>query len=294
MNIRRTRTDVIFDVVNYALLVGVIIITLYPILYVAFASFSDPGRIQSWRGLLFAPLGFTITAYETVFRNPFILTGYRNTLFYVILGTAINMFMTTLGAYALSRQNVLWRRPLSLLIVFTLFFSGGLIPQFLLVAKTLNMIDNPLAVILPGAINTFNLLILRTAFEGVPPALEEAARMDGANDWSILFNVIIPLSLPALAVVTLFYAVGHWNAFFSALIYFRNVDLYPLQLILRQILIANDTQNMTAGTSAGDVESVAATIKYAIIIVATIPILLIYPFLQRFFVKGVLVGGVKE
>ncbi len=294
MNIRRTRTDVIFDVVNYALLVGVIIITLYPILYVAFASFSDPGRIQSWRGLLFAPLGFTITAYETVFRNPFILTGYRNTLFYVILGTAINMFMTTLGAYALSRQNVLWRRPLSLLIVFTLFFSGGLIPQFLLVAKTLNMIDNPLAVILPGAINTFNLLILRTAFEGVPPALEEAARMDGANDWSILFNVIIPLSLPALAVVTLFYAVGHWNAFFSALIYFRNVDLYPLQLILRQILISNDTQNMTAGTSAGDVESVAATIKYAIIMVATIPILLIYPFLQRFFVKGVLVGGVKE
>lgn len=294
MNIRRTRTDVIFDVVNYALLVGVIIITLYPILYVAFASFSDPGRIQSWRGLLFAPLGFTTTAYETVFRNPFILTGYRNTLFYVILGTAINMFMTTLGAYALSRQNVLWRRPLSLLIVFTLFFSGGLIPQFLLVAKTLNMIDNPLAVILPGAINTFNLLILRTAFEGVPPALEEAARMDGANDWSILFNVIIPLSLPALAVVTLFYAVGHWNAFFSALIYFRNVDLYPLQLILRQILISNDTQNMTAGTSAGDVESVAATIKYAIIMVATIPILLIYPFLQRFFVKGVLVGGVKE
>ena len=174
------------------------------------------------------------------------------------------------------------------------FFSGGLIPQFLLVAKTLNWIDNPLAVIVPGAINTFNLLILRTSFEGIPPSLEEAARIDGANDWSILFNVIIPLSLPALAVVTLFYAVGHWNAFFSALIYFRNVELYPLQLILRQILIANDTQNMTAGTSSGDVESVAATIKYAIIMVATIPILLIYPFLQRFFVKGVLVGGVKE
>ncbi len=146
----------------------------------------------------------------------------------------------------------------------------------------------------PGAINTFNLLVLRTAFESVPPSLEEAARMDGAGDYTILFKVIVPLSLSSIAVITLFYAVGHWNSFFSALIYFRNSDLFPLQLILRNILIANDTQNMTAGTSSGDVEAIATTIKYAIIIVATVPILCIYPFLQRYFVKGVLVGGVKE
>jgi putative aldouronate transport system permease protein len=261
---------------------------------VAFASLSDPTRIAAWRGVLWAPLGFSTAAYKAVFDNPFIYIGYRNTLFYVTVGTTANMLMTILGAYCLSRQNVMWKRPLSLLIVFTLFFSGGLIPSFLLVAKTLDWVDNPLAVIVPGVINTFNLLVLRTAFEAVPPSLEEAARMDGANDFTILYKVIVPLSLPSIAVVTLFYAVGHWNAFFSALIYFRNVELFPLQLILRQILIANDTQNMTAGTSSGDVEAIATTIKYAIIMVATLPILFVYPFAQRYFVKGVMVGGVKE
>lgn len=294
MSIRKSTSDRIFEVINTLILLGVVVITLYPLLYVAFASLSDPAQIASWRGVLWAPLGFSTAAYQAVFANPFIYIGYRNTLFYVIVGTAANMLMTILGAYCLSRQNVMWKRPISLLIVFTLFFSGGLIPSFLLVAKTLDWVDNPLAVIVPGLINTFNLLVLRTAFEAVPPSLEEAARMDGANDFTILFKVIVPLSLPSIAVITLFYAVGHWNAFFSALIYFRNVELFPLQLILRQILIANDTQNMTAGTSSGDVEAIATTIKYAIIMVATLPILFVYPFAQRYFVKGVMVGGVKE
>ncbi|MCW1970345.1 MAG: carbohydrate ABC transporter permease [Anaerolineae bacterium] len=294
MSIRKSPADRIFEVVNTLILLGVVAITLYPLLYVAFASLSDPAQIAAWRGVLWAPLGFSTAAYKAVFDNPFIYIGYRNTLFYVIVGTAANMLMTILGAYCLSRQNVMWKRPISLLIVFTLFFSGGLIPSFLLVAKTLDWVDSPLAVIVPGLINTFNLLVLRTAFEAVPPSLEEAARMDGANDFTILFKVIVPLSLPSIAVITLFYAVGHWNAFFSALIYFRNVELFPLQLILRQILIANDTQNMTAGTSSGDVEAIATTIKYAIIMVATLPILFVYPFAQRYFVKGVMVGGVKE
>lgn len=294
MSIRKSTSDRIFEVINTLILLGVVVITLYPLLYVAFASLSDPAQIASWRGVLWSPLGFSTAAYQAVFANPFIYIGYRNTLFYVIVGTAANMLMTILGAYCLSRQNVMWKRPISLLIVFTLFFSGGLIPSFLLVAKTLDWVDNPLAVIVPGLINTFNLLVLRTAFEAVPPSLEEAARMDGANDFTILFKVIVPLSLPSIAVITLFYAVGHWNAFFSALIYFRNVELFPLQLILRQILIANDTQNMTAGTSSGDVEAIATTIKYAIIMVATLPILFVYPFAQRYFVKGVMVGGVKE
>jgi putative aldouronate transport system permease protein len=294
MQIRKTPGEKAFDVFNIVLMLGVVIVSLYPLLYVFFASLSSPAEITAFRGPLWRPLGFSTAAYEVVFKNPFIVSGYRNTLFYVVAGTALNMLMTMFGAYALSRQNVMWKRPLSLLIVFTLFFSGGLIPTFLLVARTLDWINSPLAVIVPGAINTFNLLVLRSAFESVPASLEEAARMDGANDFTILFRVIVPLSLPSIAVITLFYAVAHWNAFFSALIYFRDSSLFPLQLILRQILIANDTQNMTAGTSSGDVESVAATIKYAIIIVATVPILFIYPFLQRYFVKGVLVGGVKE
>jgi putative aldouronate transport system permease protein len=204
------------------------------------------------------------------------------------------MVMTCLGAYALSRKNVLWKTPILMMIIFTLFFSGGLIPTYLLVGKTLNWVDTPWALIIPGAISTWNLLVLKTAFEAVPVALEEAARIDGANDFTILMRVVIPLSLPALAVILLFYAVGHWNSYFQALIYLRNRDLFPLQLVLREILLANSTDSMTTGVSSGDVEPVGETIKYATIVVATLPILALYPFLQRYFVKGVLIGGVKE
>jgi putative aldouronate transport system permease protein len=162
------------------------------------------------------------------------------------------------------------------------------------VGKTLGMTDTVWALLLPNAISTWNLLVLRTAFEAVPESLEEAARIDGANDFTILWRVIVPLSLPAMAVVTLFYAVGHWNSYFNALIFLRDRSLYPLQLILREILIANSVQGMTAGAASGDVEQLGETIKYATVVVATLPILLLYPFLQRFFVKGVLIGGVKE
>jgi len=222
------------------------------------------------------------------------MTGYRNTLFYMVLGTTLNLFLTCLGAYGLSRKNLLLKTPITMFIIFTLFFSGGLIPSYLLVARTLGWVDTPWALIVPGAVSTFNLLILRTAFEQVPPALEEAARIDGANDWTILWRVIIPLSLPSLAVILLFYAVNHWNAYFSALIYLRDRTLYPLQLVLREILIANQTGDMTTGTLGGDVEPIGETIKYATIVVATLPILVLYPFLQRYFVKGVMIGGVKE
>jgi len=294
MAIRKTTGERIFDIINVVLLSLLVIIALYPLLYVLFASFSNSSDLASYRGLLLAPLGFSVAAYDAVFNNPNIVNGYRNTILYVLTGTTINMILTCLGAYALSRRNVMWKLPLTLMIVFTLFFSGGLIPTYLLVARTLDWIDTPWAIIIPGAISTFNLLVLKTAFEQVPPALEESARMDGANDFTILFRVVIPLSLPAIAVITLFYAVGHWNAYFSALIYLRNRDLYPLQLILREILIANQTGDMTTGTLGGDVEPIGETIKYATIIVATIPILFLYPFLQRYFVKGILIGAVKE
>ncbi len=294
MAIKKTPGERLFDLFNVLLLGGLIVVTAYPLAHVLFASFSNPGLLASHTGPLLWPRGFSLAAYDAVFNNPNIVTGYRNTLFYVVLGTAFNMLMTCLGAYALSRRELMWKRPILLLIVFTLFFSGGLIPTYLLVARTLDWIDTPWALIVPGVISTFNLLVLKTGFEQVPVALEESARLDGANDFTILFRIVIPLSLPSIAVITLFYAVGHWNAFFSALIYLRDRTLYPLQLVLREILIANQIGDMTTGSLGGDVEPIGETIKYATIIVATVPILFLYPFLQRYFVKGVLIGAIKE
>jgi putative aldouronate transport system permease protein len=293
-SIRKTGGERAFDVFNMLVMLALIAVTLYPMLYVLFASLSNPTELAQSRGLLLKPLGFSLEAYKKVFENPSISTGYRNTLFYMGGGTLINLVLTSLGAYALSRKNVMWKTPILMMIIFTLFFSGGLVPTYLLVAKSLNWLDTPWALIIPGAISTWNLLILKTAFEAVPVSLEEAARIDGANDFTILLRIIIPLSLPALAVITLFYAVGHWNAYFQALIYLRNRELFPLQLILREILIANSMDSMTTGVSSGDVEPIGETIKYATIVVATLPILALYPFLQRYFVKGVLIGGVKE
>lgn len=291
--IKRSPSELIFDYANILLMLALVVATLYPLLYILFASFSDPTLLAQHRGLLAGPLGFSAEAYARVFENPNILTGYRNTIFYVTSGTFINIVLTTLGAYVLSRHNVLWKEPIMFLIVFTMFFSGGLIPTFLLVGRSLGWINSPLALIIPGAIQTYNLIIMRTAFQEVPYELEEAARMDGANDFQILWRVYIPLVKPVLAVMVLFYSVAHWNSFFPALIYLRNRDLYPLQLILREILIQNSTQSMTTTAASGDVQMVSETIKYATIVVATVPILVIYPFLQRYFVKGVLIGSIK-
>jgi len=259
-----------------------------------FASLSEPSQLISNRGALVRPLGFSLDAYRLVLQNPMIAIGYRNTLFYVVVGTALNMLLTCLGAYALSRRNLMLKTPIMILIVFTLFFNGGLIPTFLLVGQTLQMQDTVWSLIVPTAINTWNLIILKTAFESVPVSLEEAARIDGANDFTILFRVVLPLSLPALAVVVLFYAVGHWNAYFNALVYIHSRDLYPLQLVLREILITSNVESMTTGVSSGDQFQVGQTIKYATIVVATLPIVAIYPFLQKYFVKGALIGAIKE
>jgi putative aldouronate transport system permease protein len=292
--IRRSRGERAFSVINIVLLVVLMLITAYPLLYVVFASLSDPSSIVAYRGALLKPLGLTVDAYTRVLQNPMIAIGYRNTLFYVVAGTALNMGLTCLGAYGLSRQNVMFKRPIMLLIIFTLFFNGGLIPTFLLVGQTLHMADTAWALIVPTAVNTINLIILKTAFESVPVSLEEAARIDGANDFTILFRVVLPLSLPALSVVVLFYAVAHWNSYFQALIYIQSRDLYPLQLVLREILITSNVESMTTSVSSADTFEIGQTIKYATIVVATLPILLIYPFLQRYFVKGALLGAIKE
>jgi putative aldouronate transport system permease protein len=294
VRLRLSRGERAFNLVNVGLLVALVLVTAYPMLYVVFASLSEPSELIANRGALMRPLGFSLDAYRLVLQNPMIAIGYRNTLFYVVVGTALNMVLTCLGAYALSRRNVMLKTPIMILIVFTLFFSGGLIPTFLLVGQTLQMQDTVWSLIVPTAINTWNLIILKTAFEAVPVSLEEAARIDGANDFTILFRVVLPLSLPALAVVVLFYAVGHWNAYFNALVYIRSRDLYPLQLVLREILITSNVESMTTGVSSGDAFQVGQTIKYATIVVATLPIVVIYPFLQKYFVKGALIGAIKE
>jgi putative aldouronate transport system permease protein len=289
-----SRGERTFNVVNVCLLVGLVLVTAYPLVYVVFASLSEPSQLVATRGALVRPLGFSLDAYRLVLQNPMIAIGYRNTLLYVVVGTALNLVLTCLGAYALSRRNFMLKTPIMIMIVFTLFFNGGLIPTFLLVGQTLQMQDTVWALIVPTAINTWNLIILKTAFESVPVSLEEAARIDGANDFTILFRIVLPLSLPALAVVLLFYAVGHWNAYFNALVYIRSRDLYPLQLVLREILITSNVESMTTGVATGDAFQVGQTIKYATIVVATLPILVIYPFLQKYFVKGALIGAIKE
>ena len=280
----------VFDVFNYALLALVAFVTLYPFLYVIFASLSDPVQLMGNSAPLWKPLGFSLAAYKKVFSNSSIYIGYANTIFYVVVGTTVNIIMTCIAAYVLSRKQFMLRRFFTLMFIFTMYFNGGLIPNYLLI-KGLHLIDNRLALILPGAISTFNLMIMITGFEGIPKSLEESARIDGAGDWTILFRIIMPLAKPTSMVILLYYAVGHWNAWFNAMIYIRDASKRPLQLFLRDILTRNQMGAMTGQT---DIEDVGQTIKYATILVSTAPILCIYPFIQKYFVQGVMIGAVKE
>ncbi|WP_339264868.1 carbohydrate ABC transporter permease [Paenibacillus sp. FSL R5-0744] len=282
----------IFRVCNTLFLSALMIVTVYPILYVAFASFSEPALMMAHKGILWKPLGFSLETYEAVFSNPMILLGYRNTLFIVIVGVALNLLLTSFAAYALSRKTLQYRKQLTLFIVFTMFFSGGLIPFYLLV-RGLGITDTLWSLILPTAISAFNLIIMRTSFEAVPDALEESAKIDGANDFGILFRIFLPLCKPVLAVVGLYYGVSHWNSWFNAMIFLQDRSLYPLQLILREILIIGEANSMAEGASQDEIIILGETLKYATIMVATLPIFLVYPLLQKYFVKGALIGAIK-
>ncbi|MCU6707988.1 carbohydrate ABC transporter permease [Paenibacillus sp. J5C_2022] len=290
---KRSFGEHFFDKGNTLFLTGLCFVTVYPFLYVLFASLSDPAELIRFRGIMLYPQGFSLEAYKLVFANPMIVLGYANTLFYVIVGTFINLLLTSLGAYALSRRTVMLKNPIMMMIVFTMFFNGGLIPNFLLISD-LGMLNTRWALIIPAAISTYNLIIMRTSFLAIPVALEESAKIDGANDFTVLFRIVLPLSLPIIAVMLLFYGVTHWNSWFNALIYLRDRELYPLQLVLREILITNSIDVMTTGVSDADKSLLSETIKYAAIIIATVPILLLYPFLQKYFVKGVMIGAIKE
>lgn len=282
----------LFDVANIGLLLGLCAITFYPFYYVLIASLSDPLQLAAHRGLMLLPQGLSLAAFERVWDNPMVRSGFFNTMLIVVGGTALNLVLTALGAYALSRNRLMLERPLLLLIIFTMFFSGGLVPNYLLV-RDLGLLDSRWAVVLPFAVSAWNLIILRSAFNAVPKDYEEAARIDGAGDLTILLQVYVPLCLPTLAVVGLFYGVSHWNGYFYSMIYLSDRELFPIQLVLREILVAGSTDSMMTGEAAGR-EALSNTIKYATVIVATLPVLAVYPFLQRYFVKGVLVGGIKE
>ncbi|OAS23069.1 carbohydrate ABC transporter permease [Paenibacillus oryzisoli] len=291
MSIQSKWEERIFNAVIYTVLTLLMAATIYPLLHVLFASFSDADQIVSHEGILWRPLGFNLEAYKLVFSNSAIIVGYGNTLFIVVVGVAFNLLLTALGAFVLSRKNVFWSKWIMFGILFTMFFSGGLVPMYLIV-KGVGLLDTLWSVIIPFAVSTFNLIIMRTAFASIPDALEESAKIDGANHFVLLFRIIIPLSLPTLAVIALYYAVDKWNGWFYASIFLKDRELFPLQIILREILISNSTDSMSSGTS-GDMFQIGETIKYATIVVATLPILCVYPFLQRFFIKGVMVGAVK-
>ena len=293
MVIKKTPQRRIFEICNAIFMLFMILVTLYPMLYIIMASFSEPLEFLAHRGLLFRPLGFSTLAYEKAIVHPLLLPSYANTLFVVAVGVTVNIILTSIAAYFLSRKNILWQRPIAFLIIFTMYFSGGLIPLYLTVTQDFMLQDSLWSLILPVAINTFNLMIMRTGFEAVPASLEESARIDGAGHFIILFRIVFPLAMPTVAVMILYYGVAHWNSWFNASLFITEPSKYPLQLVLRQILLINDTESMTGGVDAGSQLAVSETLKYAVIVIATLPILCIYPFLQKYFVKGVMIGAVK-
>lgn len=285
----------IFVVLNTIILVFIGIVCFYPMWYVICASFSEPMRLMAYNGLLGVPLSPTLVAYKTILKTNLIWTGYLNTIIIIVFGLTLNMVMTILAAYFFSRKGLMHSKKLFLFVLFTMFFSGGIVPTYIMM-KWMRLLDNLLVLILPVAISTNNMIILRTAFYNVPDSLEEAARIDGAGNLVILTQVIMPLIIPTMAVIGLYYGVSHWNSWFSASIYITNKKLFPLQLVLRELLISHDSALMSEAMEAEMAKKamLSETVKYCAITVATVPILCIYPFLQKYFVKGVMVGAVKE
>ncbi|WP_417298465.1 carbohydrate ABC transporter permease [Eisenbergiella porci] len=281
-----------FQTFNYIFLAALVLLCLYPMWYCLMASISNPGAMMRHMGPLLLPKGFSLASYGKVFANPNIISGYKNTIFILVVGVILCLLMTSLGAYVLSRKDLLFRKPLMMIIMFTMFFTGGLIPTYLNL-KELHLTNSLWGLIIPFLVNTFNLIILRTSFESIPDSLIEAAQIDGASHWKILISIVLPLSKATLAVMVLYYGVEKWNGWFWASALIRNRELLPLQVILREILLSS-TQSMQTGAGAGDTEAIGATIRYATTIVATVPILCVYPFVQKHFTKGVMVGAVKE
>ncbi|WP_342538981.1 carbohydrate ABC transporter permease [Sporosarcina sp. FSL K6-1540] len=290
---RETKTDRTFTIFNYVFLTIVALLVIYPLVFVVSASLSNPQYVISGELWLW-PKEFTLEAYEKVFKNQAIINGFVNTLKYTVFGTILNVIMTILAAYPLSRRDLKGRGVIMAFIIFTIFFSGGLIPTYLLI-RDLGMLDTFWVMIIPNAVAVWNIIIMRTFFQAIPQELEESAKMDGSGNFRILWSIVLPLSFPVIAVMVLFYSVGHWNSYFQALIYLQDENKFPLQLILRQILIQGQTDDMIQATSESFLAQQLSVegLKYAVLIVANLPMLMLYPFLQRYFVKGVMIGSLK-
>ena len=291
-NARMSRGDRIFGLVNAALLWIVSIIMLYPLLYVVACSFSDPLSVVQSR-ITLLPQGTTLAAYERVFRNEMIMSGYKNTLVYTLLGTAINVVITLMTAYPLSRPDLVGKKAVNSMIAFTMLFSGGMVPTFLVV-KDLGLMDSVWAIVLPGAMSAWNMFIVKNYYmTSIPRELIEAADVDGASDIRAYLSIVTPLSAPIVAVMVLYYGVGHWNAYFDALLYLRDKARYPLQLVIRTFFTASDYAEQGGGSGDTAMLLINETMKYALIVIASAPILCLYPLLQRYFIKGVMLGAIK-
>lgn len=290
---KRTPSQVVFSIFNTFFLALLTFAFLVPVLHVAFGSISDPVRMMNHSGVILWPLGFTLKGYDLVFQNPNVVTSYLNTLFYVVTGTSLNVFLSAMGGYALSRKNLLWKNHIMLIIAVTMIFSGGLIPLYMVI-KALNMIDTRWVMIIPSAVSVFYIIMVRTSMSAIPESLEESAKIDGAGHLTIFFKIYVPLSKSIIAVIALFSSVGFWNSWFTARIFLSNRKLFPLQLILREILIENDVSKIMQGSFQylGS-ELYRQLAKYSVVMVSIIPILCVYPFVQKYFVKGVMIGSIK-
>lgn len=297
--VKETGRDKLFLICNYIYVFLAFLIVFYPLVYIVSASISDPKLVGSGEMWLF-PKGITFDGYKRVFENTSIWVGYGNTILYTTVGTAINLLVTLPAAYALSRKDFVGRNFFMGMFMVTMFFGGGLVPTYLLV-KQLGMVNTMWALVIPSAASIWNIIVSRTFFQSsIPKELQEAAQIDGCTNMRLFIKIILPLSMPIIAVMALFYGVGNWNSYFSALIYLNDSAKYPLQLVLRQILILQEMAAQGGGAidaasaaALNNKAEIAALVKYAVIIVATLPIIAVYPFLQRYFVQGVMIGSVK-
>jgi putative aldouronate transport system permease protein len=291
--IRDTGLDRVFVIFLRLILTLILVALLYPLIFVLSASISDPSAVMAGKVVLF-PVGFTLRAYKAVLDYAQIWVGFSNSLFYTAAGTLVNLVVTILAGYALSRKDLVGRNFFIFLFAFTMLFNGGIVPTYLVVNQ-LGLINTRWALIIPQALSVWNLLLTVTYFRtSIPMELLEAAQLDGCSDFQYLVKVVIPLSAPIVAVLALFYAVGHWNEYFSALLYLNNQSLYPLQIMLRNILVQNQVDfTMIDISSYAARQAMRELLKYALIVVASVPVLLIYPFVQRYFIKGIMIGAIK-
>ncbi len=289
----RTRGEKIFSFFNAIFMIFLMLIMVIPVWNVLMSSFSSAGDIMSSNGLILWPKHFSVAAYKMVAQRADVYSGYLVTILTVVFGVIISLILTAFGAYALTRKNVMLNKYVTGLIIITMFVNGGTIPFYLIVTNVLHLDNTLLALFLPMAINTWNLMVMRSSFASIPDGLVEAAYIDGANDFTILFKIVIPVSMSTVAVMILFYGVSYWNSWFNAMLFIRDRSLYPLQLVLREILINNTTTDMLSSVDMADEAAVSESIRYALIVVATFPILCLYPFLQKYFIKGVMIGSVK-